>query len=53
MTLCAWRRTTGKIPGDARRAFVRRPQYTVGWDWGPKVITCGITGGARLEGHKK
>lgn len=43
----------GKYRGDARRAFVRRPQYTVGWDWGPKVITCGITGGARLEGHKK
>lgn len=43
----------GKYRGDARRAFVRRPQYTVGWDWGPKVITCGITGAARLEGHKK
>lgn len=43
----------GKYRGDARRAFVRRPQYTVGWDWGPKVVTCGITGGARLEGHKK
>lgn len=43
----------GKYRGDARRAFVRRPQYTVGWDWGPKVITCGITGSTRLEGHKK
>lgn len=42
-----------KYRGDARRPFVRRPQYTVGWDWGPKVITCGITGNVRLEGHKK
>lgn len=32
----------GTRRGDKRRAFVRRPQYTVGWDWGPKIITCGI-----------
>ncbi len=32
----------GKYRGDRRRAFVRRPQYTVGWDWNPKVVTCGI-----------
>ena len=43
----------GDFRGDGRRAFVRRPQYTVGWDWGPKVITCGITGNVYLEGHKK
>ena len=28
--------------GDMRRAFTRKPTYTVGWDWGPKAITCGI-----------
>ena len=28
--------------GDKRRAFVRKPAYTVGWDWGPRVISCGI-----------
>ena len=43
----------GKYRSDKRRAFVRRPQYTVGWDWGPKVVSCGITGGARLEGHRQ
>lgn len=43
----------GDFRGDGRRAFVRRPQYTVGWDWGPKVISCGITGDVYLEGHKK
>jgi len=35
--------------GDFRRAFVRRAQYTIGWDWGPKVVTCGITGDAEIR----
>ena len=35
--------------GDFRRAFVRRAQYTIGWDWGPKIVTCGITGSAMLN----
>ena len=35
--------------GDYRRAFVRRPQYSIGWDWGPKVVTCGIVGNAELR----
>lgn len=38
----------GKYRGDKRRAFVRRPQYTVGWDWNPRVVTCGI-GNAELN----
>lgn len=38
--------------GDKRRAFVRRPQYTCGWDWGPKVTTIGITGNVQLRGYK-
>ena len=41
----------GKYRGDQRRAFVRRPAYTVGWDWGPKVVTCGITGDVFLRGY--
>lgn len=45
-------RNGGKHRGDARRSFVRRPQYTVGWDWGPKVITVGITGNVFLRGYK-
>ena len=38
---------------DDRRAFVRRPQFTCGWDWGPKVTTIGITGHAFLRGYQK
>ena len=35
--------------GDRRRAFVRKPQYTVGWDWGPKAVSCGIMKGAYIS----
>lgn len=35
--------------GDTRRAFVRRPQYSTGWDWCPRIATCGITGDVCLE----
>lgn len=35
--------------GDRRRAFVRKPQYSVGWDWGPKVSTCGIVKGVTIK----
>lgn len=34
--------------GDRRRAFVRKPQYAFGWDWGPRVATVGIAGPAEL-----
>lgn len=43
----------GIYRGDARRAFVRRPQYTIGWDWGPKVVTCGITGDVKLRSFQR
>jgi beta-mannosidase len=42
----------GKDRGDYRRSFVRRPQYTVGWDWGPRVVTCGLNGNAYLRCEK-
>lgn len=35
--------------GDNRRAMVRKPQYVYGWDWGPRVATCGIVGDVTLE----
>ena len=36
--------------GDRRRAFLRKPQYVYGWDWSPRIATCGI-GGAALASH--
>lgn len=28
--------------GDARRIMVRKPQYGFGWDWCPRIPTCGL-----------
>lgn len=39
--------------GDRRRTFVRKPQYGFGWDWGPKVPTCGIMGDVTLTGYRE
>jgi beta-mannosidase len=30
--------------GDPRRVYVRKPQYTFGWDWSPRVATTAIGG---------
>ena len=29
------------LPGD-EKVFVRKAQYQFGWDWGPRLVTCGI-----------
>ena len=31
------------LPGDGVRAMVRKPQFHFGWDFGPKLLLCGIT----------
>ena len=35
--------------GDDRRTHLRKPQYVFGWDWGPRVVTCGIVKDVFLE----
>lgn len=39
--------------GDKRRAFVRKPTYVYGWDWCPRIGTCGIVKKAWIEYHDK
>jgi beta-mannosidase len=34
---------------DNERAFVRKAQYQFGWDWGPRLVTCGIWKPIRIE----
>jgi len=35
--------------GDQRRVFVRKPQYSFGWDWSPRVATTAIAGDATIR----
>ncbi len=37
------------IPG-GDRVFIRKAQYQFGWDWGPRLVTCGVWRPVRLEG---
>ncbi|MCL5072304.1 MAG: beta-mannosidase, partial [Actinobacteria bacterium] len=39
--------------GDKRRVFVRKPQYVFGWDWGPRIATCGIVKDVYLKTYSK
>ncbi|MFD1403825.1 glycoside hydrolase family 2 protein [Robinsoniella peoriensis] len=39
--------------GDHRRTMVRRPQYNIGWDWGPRLVSVGITGQAFVRAYNK
>ena len=49
---CEYKRGRGPR-GDNRRALVRKPQYVYGWDWTPRIATCGIMGRARIEAYKE
>jgi beta-mannosidase len=50
-------KTVNKEPekgrGDARRVFLRKAQYVYGWDWGPRVATCGIVGDVYIKQYSK
>jgi len=35
--------------GDIRRSFVRKPQYSFGWDWSPRVPTTAIAGDVKIR----
>jgi beta-mannosidase len=39
--------------GDKRRVLVRKPQYCYGWDWCPRIATCGITAPVYMIGYDK
>ncbi|HTL82821.1 MAG TPA: glycoside hydrolase family 2 protein [Bacteroidia bacterium] len=38
------------LPG-GDRVFVRKAQYQFGWDWGPRLVTCGIWKNVKLIGY--
>ncbi|UFH34303.1 beta-mannosidase [Flavobacterium acetivorans] len=38
---------------DNPRAYVRKAQYHFGWDWGPKLTTCGVWKEIRLETYNQ
>ena len=38
---------------DPRRTFVRKPQYAVGWDWNPRVVTIAIAGDVKIRAMRE
>ncbi len=38
-----------KYDQDFRRIFLRKPQYCFRWDWGQRLLTCGIWRGVELR----
>ena len=44
--------TSGKSDRDKARVFLRHSQFSFGWDWGPRLVTCGIWQPARVEIHR-
>ena len=39
-----------KLPGE-ERVFTRKAQYHYGWDWGPRLVTCGIWKPVKLRAY--
>ena len=40
-----------QVANDSHRAYVRKAQYSFGWDWGPRLATSGIWRDIRLEAY--
>ena len=38
-----------RLPCENSRIYSRKAQYHYGWDWGPRLVTCGIWKSVRLE----
>jgi beta-mannosidase len=38
-----------KLAGENNRMYSRKAQYQYGWDWGPRLVTCGIWKPVRWE----
>lgn len=38
-----------KLAGENNRMYSRKAQYHYGWDWGPRLVTCGIWKSIRWE----
>ncbi len=38
-----------KLAGENNRMYSRKAQYQYGWDWGPRLVTCGIWKSIRWE----
>jgi beta-mannosidase len=39
--------------GDMRRILVRKPQYSFGWDWSPRLATTAIGGDVKLHAMRR
>ncbi|GAH85216.1 unnamed protein product, partial [marine sediment metagenome] len=49
-------RTYGKIGStheESARPYIRKAQYSYGWDWGARVVTSGIWRSVYIESYKK
>lgn len=38
-----------ELPLFDERAFLRKPAYMFGWDWGPRIVSCGLAGPIVLQ----
>ncbi len=39
--------------GASESIWVRKPQFSFGWDWAPRLVNCGIWRPVRLEFHRE